>query len=159
MTYTRRYAETQVYQFYIFERPAEEVVNIYCAGWQLSANISCKCLTKKRPTKSMRKDSSQTKHNDKCGNSGGVHARQQCPAYGKQCRACGKLNHFQKVCRSSKKPFMRPRQRRPVNEVTEIQDGYFTCNTQQQEQYFTRNPQQVYLMRNRNLLLIQSPVL
>jgi hypothetical protein len=36
---------------------------------------------------------------------------------------------------------MRPRQRRPVNEVTEIQDGYiFSCNPQQEEQYFTRNP-------------------
>ena len=26
----------------------------------------------------------------------------ECPARGKQCNACGKLNHFSKVCRSSK---------------------------------------------------------
>jgi hypothetical protein len=65
-------------------------------------------------------------------------ARQQCPAYGKQCRVCGKLNHFQKVC---EKTLTRPRQRRPVNEVTEIQDGYFTCNPQ--EQHFTRNQQHI----------------
>ena len=38
---------------------------------------------------------------DNCGNK---HAKQResCPANGKQCRACGKMNHFRKVCRSSK---------------------------------------------------------
>uniref|UniRef100_A0A8C5PCI9 ribonuclease H n=1 Tax=Leptobrachium leishanense TaxID=445787 RepID=A0A8C5PCI9_9ANUR len=37
-----------------------------------------------------------------CGN---VHIREkgQCPAYGKSCRACGRLNHFAGVCLSSKR--------------------------------------------------------
>ncbi|KAH3734461.1 hypothetical protein DPMN_040900 [Dreissena polymorpha] len=26
--------------------------------------------------------------------------KEKCPAYGKKCDACGKLNHFAKVCRS-----------------------------------------------------------
>ena len=32
-----------------------------------------------------------------CGNN---HARRQCPAYGKECKACGHENHFTKKCRS-----------------------------------------------------------
>ena len=43
------------------------------------------------------------KQNPICGNCGLQHARKQCPAYGKQCRKCGKLNHFQKWCRNKKK--------------------------------------------------------
>ena len=70
-----------------------------------------------------------------------MHTRQQCPAYGKQCRAFGKSNHFQKVCKSTRK--IRPRQRRPVNEVTDICNDYFTCNPQQSAQSFTRNPQRI----------------
>lgn len=67
----------------------------------------------------------------------------QWPAYGEQCRACEKLNHFQKVCKSTKKPSTTPRQRRPVNEITDICDEYFTCNPQPSDQYFTQNPQRV----------------
>ena len=29
------------------------------------------------------------------------HKQQNCSAYGKECRACGKLNHFERVCRST----------------------------------------------------------
>ena len=44
---------------------------------------------------------------DTCDNCGSKHAKQReaCPANGKECRACGKLNHFQKVCRSKGKKF------------------------------------------------------
>jgi hypothetical protein len=38
----------------------------------------------------------------KCRNCGGPYphagGKTECPAYGKQCRSCGKLNHFQSVC-------------------------------------------------------------
>ena len=30
--------------------------------------------------------------------------KEACPAFGQQCRKCGKKNHFQKVCRSTVKP-------------------------------------------------------
>jgi len=30
--------------------------------------------------------------------------KEACPAFGQQCRKCGKKNHFQKVCRSTIKP-------------------------------------------------------
>ena len=29
--------------------------------------------------------------------------KKACPAFGQQCRKCGKMNHFQKVCRSAKR--------------------------------------------------------
>ena len=36
-------------------------------------------------------------------NCGSQHPRKQCPAYGKRCRQCGKLNHFAKHCRSRRR--------------------------------------------------------
>ena len=62
------------------------------------------------------------------------------PTYGKQCRVRGKWNHFHKVCKSLRKRFMRLRQRRLVNEVTDIPDNYFT-NVPQSDQYSNQNAQ------------------
>ena len=36
----------------------------------------------------------------KCRFCGGSHQPRSCPAYGKVCRACGKLGHFERVCMS-----------------------------------------------------------
>lgn len=33
----------------------------------------------------------------RCGN---THGKNQCPAFGKKCSACGLVNHFSKMCRS-----------------------------------------------------------
>ena len=40
--------------------------------------------------------------NDKCGHCGGKphRSKDKCPAYGKECRACKKMHHFARVCRS-----------------------------------------------------------
>ena len=50
----------------------------------------------------------QTPHKQKqcrnCGNEFKQGHKDVCPAKGKTCRACGKLNHFAKVCRSRKNP-------------------------------------------------------
>ena len=35
-----------------------------------------------------------------CGKCGYDHVKQQCPAYGKRCNRCKKLNHFQKMCKT-----------------------------------------------------------
>jgi len=35
-----------------------------------------------------------------CSKCGSKHSPKMCPAFGKQCNACGKLNHFSKVCRT-----------------------------------------------------------
>ena len=37
-----------------------------------------------------------------CGTEHDISERSFCPAYGSKCRACGKENHWRKVCRSSK---------------------------------------------------------
>ncbi|XP_064641934.1 uncharacterized protein K02A2.6-like [Lineus longissimus] len=38
-----------------------------------------------------------------CGNCGRQHLPKQCPAYGKSCRGCGKKNHYERFCRSTKR--------------------------------------------------------
>ena len=38
-----------------------------------------------------------------CHNCGKQRPRGKCPAYGTSCRKCGKANHWQSVCRSSKR--------------------------------------------------------
>ena len=79
-----------------------------------------------------------------CSYCGGAHAQgrqQQCPAHGKKCRSCGKLNHFQRVCKSAGNHSTKPKQRQPVNELTESQDRYFY--QQQPDNYFTQNLQRI----------------
>ena len=44
----------------------------------------------------------------------------KCPAFGKECRSCGKMNHFSKVCRSKEK-FSKPKQH-VAKRITE--EGY-----------------------------------
>ena len=40
-------------------------------------------------------------NNFNCSRCGRQHARRQCPAYGQNCRKCGKPNHFSKQCKSA----------------------------------------------------------
>lgn len=44
------------------------------------------------------------KQNQACVRCGGKHMPRQCPAYGKECHACGMKNHFSRVCRQQKQP-------------------------------------------------------
>ena len=37
-----------------------------------------------------------------CGNCGLIHSKGQCLARGKQCTKCKKMNHYARMCRSSK---------------------------------------------------------
>ena len=50
-----------------------------------------------------RKPEKQQITNMQCKYCAGSHKKGKCPAYGKKCRSCGKLNHFSKVCMSSTK--------------------------------------------------------
>jgi hypothetical protein len=51
------------------------------------------------------KSSNEKKENGPCRFCGenSKHFRKDCPAWGKECRKCGKMNHFQDVCESPKK--------------------------------------------------------
>ena len=46
-----------------------------------------------------RKDPSQS---CKCQRCGYTHEKKKCPAFGKKCRNCSKLNHFAKMCKRQK---------------------------------------------------------
>jgi len=48
----------------------------------------------------------------KCRYCGRQHGRKDCPAFGKTCKACGKRNHFEAVCRST-----------PRGDVHKLDDG------------------------------------
>ena len=50
-----------------------------------------------------RQDRTQAQKSPLCKNCGGKHRPKQCPAFGQQCRNCGKMNHWAKVCLSGKK--------------------------------------------------------
>ena len=52
----------------------------------------------------LRKNTRQQPSKGTCRNCGGEwpHEKGNCPARGKECRKCGKLNHFARQCRSSK---------------------------------------------------------
>ena len=52
-----------------------------------------------------------TKQRRECGNCGRRHdlqKRELCPAYGKSCNKCHKMNHFAAKCRSGVSPSVRP---------------------------------------------------
>ncbi|XP_039870493.1 uncharacterized protein LOC120723214 [Simochromis diagramma] len=76
---------------------------------QVSAHES-KDVDAVRHKQTCKKDrQSKMKLNDKdqastfnCKRCGTKHALRQCPAYGKQCKNCGKMNHFARMCRSRK---------------------------------------------------------
>ena len=54
-----------------------------------------------------------------CGKCGYDHVKQQCPAYGKRCNRCKKLNHFQKMCKA--KTTANPKS--PKKRVNTVQDS------------------------------------
>ena len=80
---------------------------------------------------------------DCCGNTHGLD-RTKCPAFGKRCHACGKLNHFQSVCRQKRKQSDNP----PAPKVSQVvessdsEDSIFTIESigtishNKQGQYF-----------------------
>ena len=43
-----------------------------------------------------------------CAYCGRKHERGNCPAFGKQCHQCGKLNHFKSVCRQQSRGVKQP---------------------------------------------------
>ena len=60
--------------------------------------------TQRNSTSTQRaRDSTDTPNKIQCNNCGLQHPKKQCPAFGKQCRKCNKLNHFAKCCRSTKR--------------------------------------------------------
>ena len=68
----------------------------------------------------MAKSNDEEHRQRQCSYCGNVHKQKNCPAYGKKCRACGKLNHFERVCRSTARG---TKGRQSVNSITEERQG------------------------------------
>ena len=51
-----------------------------------------------KPKSKYFKRNNESKSNNSCTYCGKIRERGQCPAYGKVCSACGKLNHFIGLC-------------------------------------------------------------
>ncbi len=80
----------------------------------------------------------RSKVKSECRNCGGEwpHIRGNCPAKGKECRNCGKLNHFAKSCRSAKQekretklPPQRRNKIRPVDVTDDDSDSSGTSGS------------------------------
>ena len=54
------------------------------------------------PRRAMSKTGQETAVCGNCGQKHGPSKKANCPAFGTTCGACGKLNHWKRVCRSSK---------------------------------------------------------
>ncbi|XP_077863696.1 uncharacterized protein LOC144348068, partial [Saccoglossus kowalevskii] len=89
-----------------------------------------------RPKKSTgsKHTSNSDQHND-CGNCGMQHPAKQCLAYGKKCHGCGKMNHYQRVCRSSNRKQCSSTTKREKQVHTVEQDDEYD-EIQQLEQLF-----------------------
>ena len=84
------------------------------------------------------------------------HTKGPCPAKGKSCRKCGKLNHFAKMCFSkSRPPVSRAQQSHPqqshfsgsprnsrIRQVTTVVDEGSSSNESEDEYVFTLGPNQ-----------------
>ena len=57
-----------------------------------------------------------------CGKCGYDHVKQQCPAYGKRCNRCKRLNHFQKMCKTKITTNLKSRKKR-VNTVEDSSES------------------------------------
>ena len=57
----------------------------------------------RNPTNTQRTRDADPPSKSMCKNCGFQHLKKQCPAFGKQCRKCNKLNHFAKCCRGAKR--------------------------------------------------------
>ena len=90
------------------EQTVQQVKQKWRKG-QGRGNPNGKQFQTKPPSKYKGKGAS-TETGSKCRNCGGRHRftpREACPAYQKQCHACGKINHFQSVCLSTKRATQR----------------------------------------------------
>ena len=65
-----------------------------------------------------------------CQNCGRNHPLQRCPAYGKTCNACNKLNHFAKCCRP------KPASQKKINMVDEAETQDHPDSDSSSENFF-----------------------
>ena len=106
-------------------------------------SVNCKKTKfseKRAPEENLKKHNQQEKsimpEVFNCRNCGTEHKRKECPAYGKKCHRCHKLNHFKAMCRSKKNFNAVERQEDSCFEET-LFVGAVTSKVQNDEWYVT----------------------
>lgn len=80
-----------------------ELSEMHASGIERGAAAAVNALDQKRYPKSSRWPEKRSTSNQ-CRNCGGKYPHDgECPAKNKECRACGKVNHFARQCRSTSK--------------------------------------------------------
>ncbi|XP_034058782.1 uncharacterized protein K02A2.6-like [Gymnodraco acuticeps] len=108
-----RLAELTESRMRLIESPQAQVDSINSMVDRQGGRRKIQWKTAERNTAAEREQQWTCKY---CGN-GHKRGREQCPAYGKTCRACGVSNHFAKVCQASS----RAEKTRKVNVVEDVQ--------------------------------------
>lgn len=81
-------------------------------------------------------NTANTKGKFKCRNCSLTHSKNECPAYGKACLACNKLNHFANSCRSkNQNKKSRPTVKQSTHKINEIETRD-TCLSLQEDILF-----------------------
>ena len=100
----------------------------------LSSNNSQNSHSKQDNNSQSQSSSTQIKNCKYCG---GSHNRGKCPAFGKECKQCGKKNHFAKVCKSGKPTNSNSKQKADeVIEFSPVDLAYEISDARDSRQWF-----------------------
>lgn len=106
----------------LIHQPVDENVN----------HVYKKTVQRQRSKPTQLTQDKKNSENSNCRNCGGKWphegGQQSCPARGKECRKCGKSNHFAKFCRSQPEPQNKPRNKqfnkpKALHQVTATQSN------------------------------------
>ncbi|XP_064458840.1 uncharacterized protein K02A2.6-like [Ornithodoros turicata] len=116
--------DKKLQQRLISENPSCEKVIETCRMRELSKQQFDDIQKEKDEVKEVHAVTKRTRTCSKCGY---THDKDACPAQGKECKSCGKLNHFASVCRSKgqRKKYRRKPKAKQVLEVEREEDTYF----------------------------------
>ena len=87
-----------------------------------------------------------------CGYCGGTHLRMKCPAYGKTCARCGRLNHYAQQCRAREGDGAKAGHIRVVEEATDSDDEIFVGYVEEQTTPNSSDPWKEALKINETLI-------
>ncbi|XP_056022138.1 uncharacterized protein LOC130055014 [Ostrea edulis] len=109
----------------------------------------------------------KTHHQSTCRNCGEnfTHKQKPCPAKGKKCNSCHKLNHFAKVCRSRQNKHSHAESRvyevqehekyaEQLNKNTDSSDGEYTYSIQEQVRSVGKTPMTSRMVNQKNCRLM-----
>jgi hypothetical protein len=93
----------------------EDFVNTLRRTQQEDAGLESKQYRKTKPPRYSMRNRQQKGLFTECGNCGMVHDERNCPAFGKKCFKCEKMNHFARKCRGKNSKASQ------VNQSTEVE--------------------------------------